>query len=132
MPETGFWSYFRYEVGLWVLGSLWLAWGGLAALVRLAEEDAREELGDKIDAVSVTLLGYAHACPGQHHGHYFAILVLGLAVQANGQALLRQKPADLVDHDARSSRLTRGTSPAEKKLCPWAARARPKWRQVSS
>jgi len=89
LPETGFWGCFRYEVGFWVLGSLWLAWGGLEAVVRLARG---RSIGDEIrDNEIVACCAALHVVFvtcffGQRMSwtYYFAILVLGLAVRAKG------------------------------------------------
>jgi hypothetical protein len=89
LPGAGLWRYFRYEVGFWVLGSLWLAWGGLTALFRLA---LRRSAGDQTtdDELVVTCAALHILFVTCFFGlrtswtYYFTILILGLAVRAKG------------------------------------------------
>ena len=88
-PKTGFWGYFRYEVGVWVLGSLWLAWGGLEAVIRLARgrsngDGMRDH--EMVACCAVLHVVFVTCFFGQRMSwtYYFAILVLGLAVRAKG------------------------------------------------
>jgi hypothetical protein len=88
-PATGFWGYFRYEVGFWVLGSLWLSWSGLDAMVRLARGRSigDEVHDDEIVACCAALHVVFVTCFfGQRMSwtYYYAILILGLAAQAKG------------------------------------------------
>lgn len=86
-PPGGFLNYFRYEVGFWVLGSLWLVWSGLAALVRLARgrsvgADADD---DELAVTCATLHVVFVTCMfglRTSWTYYFAVLILGLAVRA--------------------------------------------------
>jgi hypothetical protein len=89
LPGTGIWRYFRYEVGFWILGSLWLAAGGLVALARLisgatANEQAR---ADEIVVCCAALhIVFVTCLFGQRMTwtYYFTILILGLAAMGKG------------------------------------------------
>ncbi|HEX8203175.1 MAG TPA: hypothetical protein VF590_22050 [Isosphaeraceae bacterium] len=82
-------DYFRYETGFWLIGTLVLAWGGLAALTRLARGSAAGERAwdDEVVATCAALhVAFVTLFFG-HRGswvYYFAVLVLGLGTMARG------------------------------------------------
>lgn len=86
-PKGGFHNYFRYEVGFWVLGTLWLVWSGLAALARLARggSTGKDATDDELAATCATLHVVFVTCMfglRTSWTYYFAVLILGLAVRA--------------------------------------------------
>ena len=88
-PGTGLWRFFRYEVGFWILGSLWLTAGGLVALARLVRQPRTEEQSraDEIVACCAALHVVFVTCLfGQRMSwtYYFTILILGLAAMGKG------------------------------------------------
>lgn len=87
LPNAGLRDYFRYEVGFYVLGTVFLAWGGLSGLWRLARGIS---MGDRVrdDEVVATCaavhIGFVVALFG-HRGTWtysLPMLVLGLAALA--------------------------------------------------
>jgi hypothetical protein len=89
LPGAGVWEYFRYEVGFWLLGSLWLVWGGITALVRLSrgESTVEEARDDEVVACCATLHAVFVTCffgLRTSWTYYFSILILGLAARAKG------------------------------------------------
>ncbi len=84
-PKGGFWEYFRYEVGFWMLGTLWLIAGGIAAFVRLCRgrSTGDEVIDDELAACCATLHVVFITCMfglRTSWTYYFTILILGLAV----------------------------------------------------
>jgi hypothetical protein len=89
LPHAGWRDYFRYEVGFWMLATLWLTWGGLAGILRLTRtrstRDEDETLADEVCATcAVVHLGFVLFLFG-HRGTWFyswPMLILGLATLA--------------------------------------------------
>ncbi len=87
LPNAGLRDYFRYELGFWILGSIFLVGGGLAGLWRLAtgRSAGEQALDDEICATCAAVhLGFVVLIFG-HRGTWFyslPMLVLGLAVLA--------------------------------------------------
>jgi hypothetical protein len=91
-PRAGVWSYFRYEVGFWLLGSVSLVWGGLAALMRMmrGQSTADEARDDEIVACCAALHVVFVTCFFGHRmswTYYFTILILGLTVRCKGSRM---------------------------------------------
>jgi hypothetical protein len=89
LPGAGLWRYFRYEVGFWVLGSLWLAGCGIASLARLIlGRSMGDQATDDQLVITCALLHilFVTCFFGLRTSwtYYFTILILGLAVRANG------------------------------------------------
>ncbi|MEJ7639859.1 MAG: hypothetical protein WKF75_18280, partial [Singulisphaera sp.] len=90
LPEASLRAYFRYEVGFWLIGSVWLIGCGIAGLWRLGRGRASgEERRDDEVVVCVATLHVAFVtCFFAHRmswAYYFAILILGLAATAKGR-----------------------------------------------
>jgi len=89
LPHAGIRDYFRYEVGFWILGTLVLLGGGMAALRRLTRGDSTAEraLRDEIIATCAAVhFGFVVLLFG-HRGTWFyslPMLILGLATLAAG------------------------------------------------
>ena len=144
LPGAGVRDYFRYEVGFWLIGSVWLAWGGLAALVRLArgrsvgDEARNDELVAScavLHVVFVTLF-FAHRTSWTY---YFTILIVGLAVQAKGTrvrvAVAWGLVALLLVNDRSKLQATEldrmAVAPRQETLGLWASPAElAEWREV--
>jgi hypothetical protein len=89
LPGTGIWRYFRYEVGFWIIGSVWLVAGGLVALERLVRGAATNQRArdDEIVACCAALhIVFVTCLFGQRMTwtYYFTILILGLAAMGKG------------------------------------------------
>ena len=90
LPGASLRDYFRYEVGFWLIGTVWLIGCGLAGLWRLGRGLASVE--DRRDAEVVACCATLHVvfvtCFFAHRmswAYYFAILILGLAATAKGR-----------------------------------------------
>jgi hypothetical protein len=87
IPGGGLREYFRYELGFWVLGTLFLIWGGLVGLWRLAKgrSSVDHALDDELCATCAAVhLGFVVLIFG-HRGTWFyslPMLILGLAIFA--------------------------------------------------
>jgi hypothetical protein len=81
-------DYFRYEVGFWILGTIVLSWGGIAALVRRARGVSRDDLAindEVIATCGAVHIAYVLFVFG-HRGTWvysLPMLILGLAALGN-------------------------------------------------
>jgi hypothetical protein len=88
LPHAGLRDYFRYELGFWILGTIFLTWGGVTAAWRLARMgfSGDRAINDELCATCAFVhIGFIVLIFG-HRGTWFyslPMLILGLATLAS-------------------------------------------------
>jgi hypothetical protein len=88
LPHAGLRDYFRYELGFWMLGTLFLTWGGLTGLWRLVRGKSSDEraIDDEVCATAAFVhIGFIVFIFGHRATWFYSLptLILGLATLAS-------------------------------------------------